>query len=156
MQHNSRYRCRQATAHLTCRSSSSVPHKADFVLLAGYLKLIPVELCRAFPRAMLNIHPGLLPSFGGKGYYGERVHKAVIASGARFSGPTVHFVDAEYDTGPILAQRVVPVFPTDTPKQLAARVLKEEHAVYPVCVAALVDGRVGWREDGVPILWEGH
>ncbi|EFJ42570.1 hypothetical protein VOLCADRAFT_66954 [Volvox carteri f. nagariensis] len=129
-------------------------HQADFVLLAGYLKLIPGELCRAFPRAMLNIHPGLLPSFGGKGYYGERVHKAVIASGARFSGPTVHFVDEQFDTGPILAQRVVPVFPTDTPKQLAARVLKEEHQVYPVCVAALCDGRIGWREDGIPILWE--
>ncbi|KXZ53210.1 hypothetical protein GPECTOR_7g1103 [Gonium pectorale] len=129
-------------------------HKADYVLLAGYLKLIPPELCRAFPRAMLNIHPGLLPSFGGKGYYGERVHKAVIASGARFSGPTVHFVDEEFDTGPILAQRVVPVFPTDTPKQLAARVLREEHQVYPHCVAALCDGRIAWREDGIPILWE--
>ncbi|PNW76023.1 hypothetical protein CHLRE_12g550700v5 [Chlamydomonas reinhardtii] len=129
-------------------------YKCDYVILAGYLKLIPQELCRAFPRAMLNIHPGLLPSFGGKGYYGERVHKAVIASGARFSGPTVHFVDEEFDTGPILAQRVVPVFPTDTPKQLAARVLKEEHAVYPHCVAALCDGRIGWREDGIPILWE--
>ncbi|GLC64850.1 Phosphoribosylglycinamide formyltransferase (GART), partial [Pleodorina starrii] len=132
----------------------SGPSAADFVLLAGYLKLIPPELCRAFPRAMLNIHPGLLPSFGGKGYYGERVHKAVIASGARFSGPTVHFVDEEFDTGPILAQRVVPVFPTDSPKQLAARVLREEHVVYPHCVAALCDGRIGWREDGVPILWE--
>ncbi|GIL49421.1 hypothetical protein Vafri_5761 [Volvox africanus] len=131
-----------------------IGHQVDFVLLAGYLKLIPGELCRAFPRAMLNIHPGLLPSFGGKGYYGERVHRAVIASGARFSGPTVHFVDEQFDTGPILAQRVVPVFPTDTPKQLAARVLKEEHQVYPHCVAALCDGRIGWREDGVPILWE--
>ncbi len=131
-------------------------YKADYVLLAGYLKLIPGELCRAYPRAMLNIHPGLLPSFGGKGYYGERVHKAVIASGARFSGPTVHFVDEEFDTGPILAQRVVPVYPTDTPKQLAARVLKEEHQVYPHCVAALCDGRISWREDGIPILWEAH
>ncbi|KAG2430631.1 hypothetical protein HXX76_010149 [Chlamydomonas incerta] len=129
-------------------------YKCDYVVLAGYLKLIPQELCRAFPRAMLNIHPGLLPSFGGKGYYGERVHKAVIASGARFSGPTVHFVDEEFDTGPILAQRVVPVYPTDSPKQLAARVLKEEHAVYPHCVSALCDGRIGWREDGIPILWE--
>ncbi|KAG2446542.1 hypothetical protein HYH02_008529 [Chlamydomonas schloesseri] len=129
-------------------------YKCDYVILAGYLKLIPSELCRAFPRAMLNIHPGLLPSFGGKGYYGERVHKAVIASGARWSGPTVHFVDEEFDTGPILAQRVVPVYPNDTSKQLAARVLKEEHAVYPHCVAALCDGRIGWREDGIPILWE--
>lgn len=74
---------------------------------------------------MLNIHPGLLPAFGGKGLYGLRVHKAVIASGARFSGATVHFVDEQYDTGPILAQAIVPVNPHDTPQMLAARVLKQ-------------------------------
>lgn len=133
-----------------------VQHSADYVLLAGYLKLIPQELVAAYPRAMLNIHPGLLPSFGGKGMYGERVHRAVIASGARLSGPTVHFVDEEFDTGAILAQRAVPVFPSDTPKALAARVLKEEHAVYPECVAALCDGRITWREDGIPVLWRAH
>ncbi|KAK9133153.1 hypothetical protein Scep_012681 [Stephania cephalantha] len=76
----------------------------DFVLLAGYLKLIPVELVRAYPKSILNIHPALLPAFGGKGYYGMKVHKAVIASGARFSGPTVHFVDEHYDNGRILAR----------------------------------------------------
>ncbi|KAI7843268.1 hypothetical protein COHA_003101 [Chlorella ohadii] len=125
----------------------------DFVILAGYLKLIPSQLCRAFRRRILNIHPGLLPSFGGKGYYGIKVHQAVIASGARFSGPTIHFVDEEYDTGPILAQAVVPVYPTDRPEQLAARVLKQEHALYPRCVAALCDNRVTWRADGIPIMW---
>lgn len=129
-------------------------HKVEFVVLAGYLKLIPAELVRAFPRRILNIHPGLLPSFGGKGLYGLRVHQAVISSGARFSGPTVHFVDEEYDTGPILAQRVVPVLPFDTPERLAARVLKEEHVAYPKAVGALVDGRITWREDGVPVMWE--
>jgi phosphoribosylglycinamide formyltransferase len=97
----------------------------DYVILAGYLKLIPPALVRAFKRSILNIHPGLLPSFGGKGYYGAKVHAAVIASGARFSGPTIHFVDEEYDTGPILAQAAVPVYPTDTPAQLAARVLQQ-------------------------------
>lgn len=74
---------------------------------------------------MLNIHPGLLPAFGGKGLYGMRVHKAVIASGARWSGATVHFVDEEYDTGPILAQAIVPVSPHDSPQSLAARVLEQ-------------------------------
>lgn len=128
----------------------------DFVLLAGYLKLVPAELVRVYPRAMLNIHPALLPAFGGKGYYGKKVHTAVVAHGARFSGPTVHFVDEEYDRGPILAQRVVPVYPSDTPDDVAARVLKEEHQVYPEAVAALCDGRVTWREDGVPVMWTGH
>jgi phosphoribosylglycinamide formyltransferase len=68
----------------------------------------------------------------------------------------VHFVDEEFDTGPILAQRVVPVYPTDTPHQLAARVLSQEHLVYPEAVAALVDGRITWREDGIPIMWSAH
>jgi len=126
---------------------------ADVALLAGYLKLVPAEVVKRFPRRMLNIHPALLPAFGGKGLYGERVHRAVIASGARFSGPTVHFVDEAYDTGPILAQRCVPVRPNDTPARLARRVLEAEHLVYPEAVAALVEGRVTWREDGVPVVW---
>lgn len=134
--------------------ASMEERRVDFVVLAGYLKLIPAELVRAFPRRILNIHPGLLPSFGGKGLYGARVHQAVLASGARFSGPTVHFVDEEYDTGPILAQRVVPVLPFDTPDTLAARVLREEHVVYPRAVSALCDGRITWREDGIPVMWE--
>ncbi|KQJ82658.1 phosphoribosylglycinamide formyltransferase, chloroplastic [Brachypodium distachyon] len=124
----------------------------DFVLLAGYLKLIPAELVREYPRSILNIHPSLLPAFGGKGYYGLKVHKAAIASGARYSGPTVHFVDEHYDTGKTLAQRVVPVLANDTPEELAARVLHEEHQVYVEAVAALCDDRIVWREDGVPLI----
>lgn len=89
------------------------------------MQLVPAELVREYKDGMLNIHPGLLPAFGGKGLYGLRVHKAVIASGARFSGATVHFVDEQYDTGPILAQAMVPVDPYDTPKSLAARVLEQ-------------------------------
>ena len=126
----------------------------DLVILAGYMKLIPEVVVKAFPRAMVNIHPGLLPSFGGKGLYGTRVHSAVIASGARVSGPTVHFVDEEYDTGPILAQSVVPVYPDDCPDTLAARVLKQEHVLYPQCIAALCDDRVSWRADGIPYIWQ--
>ncbi|GKV14946.1 hypothetical protein SLEP1_g25743 [Rubroshorea leprosula] len=124
----------------------------DFILLAGYLKLIPVELIRAYPRSILNIHPSLLPAFGGKGYYGMKVHKAVIASGARYSGPTIHFVDEHYDTGRILAQRVVPVLASDTAEDLAARVLKEEHQLYIEVTAALCEERISWREDGVPLI----
>ncbi|KAK3218893.1 hypothetical protein Dsin_012863, partial [Dipteronia sinensis] len=126
--------------------------EVDFVLLAGYLKLIPVELVRAFPRSIVNIHPSLLPAFGGKGYYGMKVHKAVIASGARYSGPTIHFVDEHYDTGRILAQRVVPVLWNDTAGDLAARVLLEEHRLYVEVVAALCEERMIFREDGVPLI----
>ncbi|KAI3716149.1 hypothetical protein L6452_23275 [Arctium lappa] len=124
----------------------------DFILLAGYLKLIPSELIRAYPKSILNIHPSLLPAFGGKGYYGQKVHKAVIASGARYSGPTIHFVDENYDTGRILAQRIVPVIANDTAEELAARVLRQEHKMYAEVAAAICDERVIWREDGVPLI----
>ncbi|XP_010499671.1 PREDICTED: phosphoribosylglycinamide formyltransferase, chloroplastic-like [Camelina sativa] len=124
----------------------------DFVLLAGYLKLIPVELVQAFPKRILNIHPALLPAFGGKGLYGERVHKAVLASGARYSGPTIHFVDEEYDSGRILAQSAVRVNANDTPEELAKRVLREEHKLYVEVVAAICEERIKWREDGVPLI----
>ncbi|KAF5778371.1 putative phosphoribosylglycinamide formyltransferase 1 [Helianthus annuus] len=127
-------------------------YKIDFILLAGYLKLIPSELIRAYPKSILNIHPSLLPAFGGKGYYGTKVHKAVIASGARYSGPTIHFVDEHYDTGRILAQRIVPVLANDTVEELAARVLRQEHKMYAEVAAAVCDERVIWREDGVPII----
>ncbi|WCJ31867.1 Phosphoribosylglycinamide formyltransferase chloroplastic [Euphorbia peplus] len=126
--------------------------EVDFILLAGYLKLIPTELIRTFPKCILNIHPALLPAFGGKGYYGMKVHKAVIASGARYSGPTIHFVDEHYDSGSILAQRVVPVLANDTPEELAARVLREEHRLYVEVVIALCEERIIWREDGVPLI----
>ncbi|XP_011095971.1 phosphoribosylglycinamide formyltransferase, chloroplastic isoform X1 [Sesamum indicum] len=126
--------------------------KVDFILLAGYLKLIPAALIRAYPKAILNIHPSLLPAFGGKGYYGMKVHKAVIASGARYSGPTIHYVDEQYDTGCILAQRVVPVLAKDTAEELAARVLHEEHKLYVEVSAALCEERITWREDGVPLI----
>ncbi|KAL8242565.1 hypothetical protein R6Q59_012867 [Mikania micrantha] len=127
-------------------------YKIDFILLAGYLKVIPSELIQAYPNSILNIHPSLLPAFGGKGYYGTKVHKAVIASGARYSGPTVHFVDENYDTGRILAQRIVPVLANDTVEELAARVLRQEHKMYAEVVAAVCEERVIWREDGVPII----
>ena len=122
----------------------------SFVCLAGYLRLIPPELCQRYENKMLNIHPALLPGFGGKGMHGTAVHEAVVASGARWTGPTIHFVNEKFDEGKILAQRVLPVFPSDTPDAVAARVLEEEHKVFPHALAALVDGRVEFREDGVP------
>mmetsp|Transcript_14218 Transcript_14218/g.27406 ORF Transcript_14218/g.27406 Transcript_14218/m.27406 type:complete len:273 (-) Transcript_14218:70-888(-) len=128
-------------------------HSIDFIILAGYMKFIPPELVQEYERGILNMHPALLPAFGGKGYYGMRVHEAVIKSGVRFSGATVHFVNEEYDRGPIVAQACVPVSPGDSAESLAARVLKREHELYPDVVEALCDGRIEWREDGKPVLW---
>jgi len=105
--------------------------RVDLVVLAGYLKRIPSRVVREYSGRILNIHPALLPEFGGEGMYGTRVHEAVIASGAKESGVSVHIVNDEYDRGPIVAQWRVPVEPDDTPDSLAARVLSVEHVVYP-------------------------
>ena len=111
-------------------------YEVDLVVLAGYLKLVPEVVVQAFENRMLNIHPALLPSFGGSGMYGHHVHEAVLASGATVSGPTVHIVTAEYDRGPIVAQWPVPVAADDTPDTLAERVLEVEHQLLPAVVLA--------------------
>lgn len=108
--------------------------QVDLVCLAGYMRLLSPAFLQRFEGRILNIHPGLLPAFGGKGFYGRRVHEAVLASGAAASGATVHFVDEEYDHGPILLQREVPVEQGDTVETLAARVLAAEHQVYAEAV----------------------
>lgn len=105
--------------------------RVDLVVLAGYLKRIPPKAVREYSGRILNIHPALLPDFGGEGMYGARVHEAVIASGAKESGVTVHIVNDEYDRGPIVAQWRVPVEADDTAETLASRVLSVEHVVYP-------------------------
>jgi formyltetrahydrofolate-dependent phosphoribosylglycinamide formyltransferase len=111
-------------------------HGIELVVLAGYLKLVPAAVVEAYTGRMLNIHPALLPSFGGAGMYGHRVHQAVLASGARVSGPTVHLVTEAYDRGPIVAQWPVPVLSGDTAESLAARVLAVEHQILPAVVLA--------------------
>ena len=115
---------------------------ADTIALAGYLKKIPVSVVQAFSGRILNVHPSLLPAFGGPGYYGRFVHQAVLDAGCRVSGATVHLVDAEYDTGPILLQGCVPVEDSDTPDSLAARVLPVEHALFPHALALLAADRI--------------
>ncbi len=110
---------------------------ADLVVLAGYLKLVPAEVVARFRCRMINIHPALLPAFGGPGFYGRRVHEAVLASGATVSGVTIHYVDEHYDRGAIIAQWPVPVRAGDTPETLAARVLVAEHRLLPAVVLAL-------------------
>jgi formyltetrahydrofolate-dependent phosphoribosylglycinamide formyltransferase len=121
---------------------------ADLVVLAGYLKHVPDVVTRAYRGRMLNVHPSLLPAFGGPGMYGARVHRAVLAAGARVSGATVHFVDEAFDRGPIVAQWPVPVRAGDTPELLAARVLRVEHLLVPRAVEAVAAGRVALGEDG--------
>jgi phosphoribosylglycinamide formyltransferase 1 len=114
-------------------------HQVDLIVLAGYLKLVPPAVIAAYRGRIINIHPALLPSFGGPGMYGLRVHQAVLASGAKVSGCTVHLVDEVYDRGPILAQSRVPVLPGDTAETLAARVLEAEHRLLPAVVRAAAD-----------------
>ena len=111
----------------------------DLVILGGWLNLLPIP--DDYRERVLNIHPALLPAFGGRGMYGHRVHEAVLASGVSESGCTVHFADNGYDTGPILVQKRVPVHPTDTPATLAARVFEAECEAYPEAITALAARR---------------
>ena len=120
---------------------------APLVVLAGYLKRIPPAAVARLRWRVINIHPALLPAFGGPGMYGRRVHQAVLASGVTLSGATVHYVDEEYDRGPIIAQWPVPVRPDDTPDTLAARVLEVEHRLLPPVVMELA--RLGVPEKPV-------
>lgn len=106
-------------------------HDINLVVLAGYMKRVPARVVAAYRGKILNIHPALLPKYGGKGMYGHHVHEAVIASGDKRSGATVHIVDEEYDRGPIVLQREVDVLPGDTPETLSGRVLAVEHELYP-------------------------
>ena len=106
-------------------------HQPDLIVLAGYLKKIPGPLVAHFPNKIVNIHPALLPKFGGKGMYGMHVHKAVKAAGEKESGLTIHFVNEHYDEGAIIRQERVVLFPEDTPEEIANKVLQLEHQYYP-------------------------
>lgn len=128
-------------------------HRIDLVVLAGYLKLVPAGVARAYDGRIVNVHPALLPAFGGYGMYGRRVHQAVLSSGARVTGVTVHFVNAEYDRGAIIAQWPVPVRADDTAEALAARVLQVEHDLYPRVIAAVCAGTVTLDGDGRARGW---
>lgn len=112
----------------------------DLVCLSGWLHLLPIPA--DFRHKVLNIHPSLLPAFGGKGMYGHHVHEAVLSYGAKVTGCTVHFADDTYDTGPILVQRCVPVKDGDTPAAVAARVFEAECEAYPEAIRLIADGRV--------------
>ena len=140
----------------TCVLDSGAPdlasvlalHDIDLVVLAGYLQFVPVPVTRRYAGRIVNVHPALLPQFGGPGMYGARVHRAVLAAHAPVSGATVHFVDEVYDHGAIIAQWRVPVRPADDEHTLATRVLRAEHLLYPRVVQAVAAGDVRLTADG--------
>ena len=123
-------------------ASELLMHRVELVALAGYMKKLGPATLSAFRSRIVNVHPSLLPKFGGVGMYGERVHEAVLAAGDGVSGVTVHVVDAEYDHGPAIAQRKVFVLRGDTPDTLAARVLAQEHTLYPQTLQRIATGEI--------------
>ena len=124
----------------------------DYIVLAGYLSMVPENLIRAYPDAIINIHPSLIPAFCGKGFYGLNVHRAAVGYGVKISGLTVHFVDEQYDSGAIILQRAVPVADDDTPESLQARILEEEHRALPEAVRLLTTGRLKKEGRKVTVL----
>ena len=138
-------------AYLTTLYNVLDQYNINFIALAGYLKKIPPALVDRFYGRMTNIHPSLLPAFGGPGMYGRHIHRAVKEQGVRWTGATVHFVDHTYDTGPIILQKVVPVHHNDTPEAIAARVLRIEHFLYPEALRLISEGRVKLHERRVHI-----
>jgi len=121
--------------------------EVEWIVLAGFLKILSPELIRHFPRHILNIHPSLIPAFSGPGFYGMRVHEAVYRAGVKWSGATVHFVSDVVDGGAILLQDVVPVLEEDRPEEIARKVLELEHRILPVAVKACLEDRVFWQGD---------
>jgi len=117
-------------------------HDVELVVLAGFLSILSKDFIERYRNRIMNIHPSLIPAFCGKGYYGQRVHKAVLEYGAKISGATVHFVDEGADTGPIILQEAVNVEEDDTPESLAARVLNVEHKLLPQAVKLYCEGKL--------------
>ncbi len=118
----------------------------EYIVLAGWLLVVPASFIKEFENGVINIHPSLIPSFCGMGYYGLHVHEKAIEYGVKLSGATVHFVEADVDGGAIIMQRAVEVLPSDTPELLQARILKEEHEMLPTCVKLLCEGKI--RKEG--------
>lgn len=126
--------------------------RVDLVVLAGFLVAVPAMIVEAFPNRIINIHPSLIPSFCGTGYYGLRVHEGALARGVRVTGATVHFVDAGTDTGPIILQKAVEIDPEDTPETLQRRVMENaEWKILPKAIDLIANGRVTVKDGKVVI-----
>lgn len=130
-------------------------HEVDLICLAGYMRILPPNIVSAYRHRIMNIHPALIPLFCGKGMFGEHVHQAAVECGVKVSGCTVHFVDEQYDTGPIIVQKTVPVEPGDTAETLAARILVQEHKAYPEAVQLFAEGRLKVEGRVVHVLPKG-
>lgn len=118
-------------------------YQVDLICLAGYLRKVPDEVVRAYRGRILNIHPALLPKYGGEGFYGHRVQEAVLSAGEKESGATVHYVDEQYDHGSVILQKKVPVLPADTPETLAKRVHPIEYEIYPKAIQLVLEKLAG-------------
>jgi len=129
-----------------------IDNKVDFIVLAGFLSILKGEILDKFNNRIINIHPSLIPSFCGAGMYGIRVHESVIKSGVKVSGCTVHFVDKGTDTGPVILQKVVPVYFEDDAQSLQKRVLEQEHIALPEALNLLLQGRVSVKDNRVKII----
>ncbi len=121
-------------------------YRIDFIVLAGFLLKVPEPILKAYPQRIVNIHPALLPKYGGKGMYGDRVHKAVIQAGEKESGITIHWVNEHYDEGEIIFQARCPVLPSDTPEELAQRIHKLEYEYYPQIIEKIAKQVCGGKE----------
>ncbi len=130
-----------------------IPYEIDLVLLAGYMKRISKNFIDLFDKKIMNIHPSLLPLYGGKGFYGMNVHNAVFRNKETQTGATIHFVDYNYDTGPILMQKKINIKKDKSPAQIAKKVLKIEHEIYPKAVNFFCENKILW-EDNKPIIKE--
>ena len=149
--HLSRQQFQSDEAFNNALLSALTRHGINFVALAGYLKKIHPSVIQAYRNRIINVHPALLPAFGGPGMYGKFVHEAVIKSGAPISGATVHVVDEQYDHGVIILQKSLPVAPDDTPESLAAKISAIEHEIYPEAIRLFAEGKVKIEEQHVEI-----
>ncbi|MBA4364620.1 MAG: phosphoribosylglycinamide formyltransferase [Coprothermobacter sp.] len=146
--------CRRA-AYDTALAAALAEHRVDLVVLAGYLSMVDGATVTTYRNRIINVHPSLIPAFCGHGFYGERVHQAVLDAGAKLTGVTVHFVDEGTDSGPIILQEAVDVLDTDDVATLAARVLVVEHRLLPEAVALYCSGRLSVQGRQVHIMGEG-
>ena len=131
---------------------SLIYSKIDLICLAGYMKMLSVNIIKSYQNKILNIHPALLPEFGGRGFFGIRVHEAVIKSQNKFSGATVHFVDEVYDHGPIILQRKININNNENPESLAKRILEIEHQIFPEVVKAFCENRIIIKNNQIKIM----